>query len=489
MNIASVIDYLNKTYGYDLTGDYYANIMKWKDWWKGFYKPFHYYNERGYNGKLIERKLYTLKMAKKVCEDWASILLNEKTEIVIKDKPGSLFILGKEENSDEGVFQENSFWMKANELVEKAFYSGTGAFVLRLEGMKVQGEKILRDSKTKIRIEYLTALNIIPLTVKRGKIIDVAFVSEVLQAGEKFIYIETHLLQNGSYRVRNQYFKEEEGTLNEKPLPDGILPGFSTGSDIPLFAILRPNIVNNIDETTGLGISVYANAIDNLEGVDLAYNNFCRDFKLGGKKVFLNEQLTQTDENGITLTPDDVAQQLFVGMGDGYIDKDGNNKLIHEFNPALRVLENKDGIQGQLDYLSFKCGLGTKHYQFNAGSIVTATQYMGDKQELVQNASKHYIVVEETLKSLVKSILWVGKEVGGVDVNVDSLITVNFDDSYIIDKESERLRDQQEIRDGLMQKWEYRVKWYGEDEETAKKMVGEGLTDDELMGFGGGGGK
>ncbi|MDJ0305382.1 phage portal protein [Dehalobacter sp.] len=487
MNISAVIDYLNKTYKYDLAGDYYEHIMKWKAWWKGFYKPFHHYSERGYNGKLIERKLYTLKMAKKICEDWASILLNEKTEIVIEDKAGSQFILGKDENSDDGVFQENSFWMKANELVEKAFYSGTGAFVLRLEDMKVQGEKILRDSKTKIRIEYLTALNIVPLTVKRGKIIDVAFVSEVLLAGEKYVYIETHLLQNGSYTIRNQYFKEEEGVFQEKPLPDGILPEFSTGSDVPLFAILRPNIVNNIDETTGLGISVYADAIDNLEGVDLAFNNFCRDFKLGGKKVFLNEQLTQTDENGNTLTPDDVAQQLFVGMGDGFIDKDGNNNLIHEFNPALRVLENKDGVQAQLDYLSFKCGLGTKHYQFNAGSIVTATQYMGDKQELVQNASKHYIAVEETLKSLVKSILWVGKEVLGIGVNVDTLITVNFDDSYIIDKESERLRDQQEIRDGLMQKWEYRMKWKGEDEETAKKMAGEGLTDDELMNFSGGG--
>ena len=36
----------------------------------------------------------------------------------------------------------------------------------------------------------------------------------------------------------------------------------------------------------------------------------------------------------------------------------------------------------------------------------------------------------------------------------------------------------QEIRDGVRQKWEYRVKFFGEDPETAKAMVGsdEGLT-------------
>ncbi len=484
MNIATVIEHLNKTHGYHLTGDYYKHIEEWRAWWKGYFKPFHHFQERGYNGKLIDRKLYTLKMAKKVCEDWASILLNEKTEIVIEDKPGSLFILGKEADSD-GVFKANDFWLKANELVEKAFYSGTGAFVLRLDSMKLQGDVVIKDPGTRIRIEYLAAMNIIPLTVKRGKIIDAAFVSEVLIKGNKLVYIETHALANGSYTIRNQFFTEEEGSLKEAPLPDGILPEFNTGSDIPLFVILKPNIINNIDEGTGLGISVYACAIDTLEGVDLAYNNFCRDFKLGGKKVFINEQLTQTDANGVTLTPDDMAQQLFVGMGDGFIDKDGNNTMIHEFNPTLRVQENKDGVQAQLDYLSFKCGLGTKHYQFNAGSIVTATQYTGDKQELVQNASKHYIAIEDALKSLVKSILWVGKEVLGQNVNVDSLVSVKFDDGYIIDKESERLRDQAEIRDGLMQKWEYRMKWKGEDEATAKKMVGVEMTDDELMGFGG----
>ena len=150
-----------------------------------------------------------------------------------------------------------------------------------------------------------------------------------------------------------------------------------------------------------------------------------------------------------------------------------DNTLIHEFNPDLRTEANKEAIQGQLDYLSFKCGLGTKHYQFNAGSVVTATQYMGDKQELMQNASKHYIAVERFLQQIVRAILWAGKEVLGESVDPDTQITVNFEDSYIIDKESERLRDQQEVRDGLLNKWEYRVKWYGEEEATAKAMVAE----------------
>ena len=43
----------------------------------------------------------------------------------------------------------------------------------------------------------------------------------------------------------------------------------------------------------------------------------------------------------------------------------------------------------------------------------------------------------------------------------------------------------QEVRDGLMAKWEYRVKWYGETENEAKKIISEiedGQTVD--LGFG-----
>lgn len=481
MNIKTVIDYLNKQQGYNLNSEYYTRISQWRDWWQGYHQPFHQFKEQGSDGAIRSRDMYTLKMAKKVCEDWASILLNEKTQIVIDDKVSSEFVQGKDGMG--GIFAQNDFWVKANALIEKAFYSGTGAIVLRLEGMRVQGGTVLRDSQTQIRLEYLPAMNIIPLTVKQGRVTEAAFVSEVLQKGKQFIYLETHQLTDKGYRISNQYFEERNETLSPVPLPKELIEQIQTGTDIPLFAIIEPNIVNNIDNNLGLGISVFANAIDNLKGVDLAFNNFCRDLKLGGKKVFLNKSLTQQDDKGVIITPDDVAQQLFLTMGDEDLNIDAD-ALIHEFNPDLRTEANKEAIQGQLDYLSFKCGLGTKHYQFNVGSIVTATQYMGDKQELIQNASKHYIIVERALQDIVKAILWIGAAILGQPVQPEARVIVTFDDSYVIDKESERLRDQQEIRDGIMQRWEYRMKWYGEDEATAKKMTGGNMTNEQLL-FGG----
>jgi A118 family predicted phage portal protein len=148
------------------------------------------------------------------------------------------------------------------------------------------------------------------------------------------------------------------------------------------------------------------------------------------------------------------------------------------------VEENTKGVQAALDYLSFKCGLGTRFYAFEGGTVQTATQYIGERQDLVQNANKHYIVIERALQGLVRGILYIGREILGLPVKEDTDIEIKFEDSYIIDKEAERARDKDDVRDGIMQKWEYRAKWYNEDEATAKAAVGADQTDDQLMGFG-----
>ena len=46
---------------------------------------------------------------------------------------------------------------------------------------------------------------------------------------------------------------------------------------------------------------------------------------------------------------------------------------------------------------------------------------------------------------------------------------VGFDDSIITDTTAEKRQDMDEVAAGLMQGWEYRAKWYGEDEATARR--------------------
>lgn len=186
----------------------------------------------------------------------------------------------------------------------------------------------------------------------------------------------------------------------------------------------------------------------------------------------------------MTITPDDVMQQLFLQMGDGE-DAESKNP-IHEYNPSLRIQENVDAVQNALNYLSFKCGLGTRHYQFSGSNVTTATQYSGDRQDMRQNVAKHAIYVEQALQQIVRAILWVGKTILGAPVDPDTEITVSFDDGYFTDNETTRALMAQDVRDGILPKWKYAARWYDLDEDAAKELVAEaGGSDDAPALFGG----
>lgn len=482
--ISLAVGYLNKKLKANISTEYYTRVQTWRAWWEGYVEEVHSYKELGVDNSIRKRELYRLKMAKRVCEDWAALLLNEKTTLSLEHKPSEIFLQG--EDGTGGALGYNNFWCEANELLEKAFAFGTGAFVARAEGAKIDANgRVIPDQNCKAGIEFVDAMHIIPLSVKKSKIYECAFVSTYTKKGKEHCYIETHTQgEDGNYIIENESFIIEGAQLNKEVLPEGIAEKINTGSKYPWFSIIYPNIANNIRGNNGLGMSVYADATDNLLGVDIAFNNFVKDFKLGGKKVFYNKAMLQTNAEGKTITPDDISQQLFQQVGDG-LDFDAKT-MVQEFNPSLRVAENKDGVQAQLDYLSFKCGMGTKRYQFENSGVKTATEYTGERQELVQHANKHMIPIEAALKTLCAALLYIGKAFCGADTDPETLVTVHFEDGFIIDEQTEREQYRQDVREGLRAPWEYRVKFCGETKEEAKAVLsGLQIAQSNPFNFGG----
>lgn len=454
-----VIDWVRANYGCAASGAIYRKIAVWEDWWRGKSRGFHEFWENTIGVGPVRRELYSLRMAKKICEDWAALLLNDRTYFHAEGEAGEFL---------SRIFHREEFWKRSNHLIERAFASGTGACLLRLENAALDTDgRLYPGAETRVRFDFVDGDHIIPISVEGGRITEAAFVSEVRRRGESLLYVEIHLREKDGYVIQNRYFRDspfaEDAELTGEVLPDDMAACvMRTGCPYPFFSILTPNIQNAAEEGCGLGQSVYADAIDCLKGVDLAFNNFCRDLKLGGKKVFINQSLIARDDYGNTYTPDDVAQQLFVSVGDTDI---AEHPLIEEHNPALRTAENRDAVQSQLDYLSFRCGLGTKHYLFNAAdgrSRLTATQYMGERQDTRQNTAKHAKNVTTYIMSVVRPLLWLGKHCMGFPIDEDAAISIRYDDSYFTDTDSERSRDLREVEAGLMSPDAFRMRWYGE---------------------------
>ena len=458
-----IIEYLQKN-GYKPYVGFYPMVEMWTDWWKNEVE-FHKYTVV-YDEKKYDMQMYSLGMAKRVAEDWSSICWTEKDEIKTTT--------GNQKYLDEKIEQIklNKYLHNA---IEQASYSGTCAAILRIKGAKLLNGEIAVDDFTKYDLILMNANQIVPLRVENGKIIDCAFVSENRIGNKKAYYIEIHELvkrknENGevyqSYRIRN-VFIDEEGKEIEK---ENVIKEYYTNSDIAIFSILTPPTENAHKEANGLGFSVYGNAIDQLKAVDIAYNNFVMDYYLGGKKVFYNKKLCQTDSNGNVLYPTDLQKQQFQIVGD-QMENANEDSLIHEYNPDLRIEQNKEGLQFFLDLLSFKCGLGSKYYQFNSSAGITATQYVGEKQDLLENAKKYRNNVDEFIINICRGILVLGRLIFKAPVNEKAEINVVNTDGLLVTEEEMKQQYLNEIAAGLRAPYEYRMKFFGEDEETAKRML------------------
>lgn len=462
-----VIKYLG-TLDYNPSTSYYGYIELWKEWYENFVPKFHEYHDQ--NGD--KRELYKLGMAKRLCEDWSSILYTERDSIVCKNKQNQAFV--------DKWLEKLEFNDKIPDNIETAFWSGTCGTIIRIKNAKIVNKKIVADENTTLNLVSVNASQIIPLKIIDGVITDVAFVSKSTINGKNAFYIEIHELKKGGYHIQNKYIDDQGNEIENV----GVVKEYETGSAVPLFNLLMPRVVNNIKENNGLGISIYANAIDQLQGVDIVYNNFMKDFYLGGKKVFYNKKLTKyytqtyTDEETgevvvqeVPIYPDDITKQQFQIVGD---DVDVNAEtLVHEYNPNLRETENENGLNLALNILAFKSGLGKAYYKFEQGGVVTATQAILDNKDLIGNAKKHRSALNKYTVGIVRSILMIGRLF--FNENIDEKDTINLvdKDGFLNSEEDQKEEYMTEIAAGLRQPWEYRVKFFGEDEETAKNMVSD----------------
>lgn len=451
----AILQYLSRE-GYDsVDSSYYAKIALWLSWYKGKVVQFH--NYRQYNGmKKINRTRKTLGMAKKVCEDWANLELNEKVSIVIDNESIN--------NAVHDVLEANNFRIKGNQLLEIAYALGTGAFVEYLDGEK-------------ICLDYIRASMIYPLQWDNGEILSCAFASERVNGKKKLVYLNIHERQeNGFYIIKNRMFERNGNNLTAVELPEGLVEEYNTGSSVPWFQVITPNIVNNVDLDCPMGVSVYANAIDQLEGVDLVYDSYLNEFRLGKKRIIVpNTMARMMIEDSGTVSPlfDDNDTE-FYSLG---IEGEENQK-IQEINMEIRADAHEKAISRALSLLSDKCGLGEDRYKFENSGLKTATEVVSEKSELYQNLRKHELILEGALIHLVKAIATM------LGYRNEIQVTINFDDSIIEDTAAEKQQFLQEIRDGIRQRWEYRVRFFGETEEEAKANVTDSQSNNMLMGFG-----
>lgn len=458
----AIIQKLNQLGYATIPEAFYSKVAEWKSWYQGNVKGFHNYRVR--NGEsMVNCKRYSLGMGKKLCEDWANLLMNEKVQITLEGKNEQAFI--------DRVLTENNFTVKANEMQEMKSALGTVAYIPRVVGQEVnESGEIVPGNASGIVLDYVTIENIYPLAWQNGYISECAFSSVVTRSGHDYLYLQIHHKEDsGKYIIENRIYRYDNEQLADETLTnvkgfERIPPVVHTGSDKRQFVIDRLNIANNYDYLLPTGISVYANAIDVLQGVDIAYDSYVNEFKLGKKRIMVKPSAAKYLDGQPVFDPGDVAFYVLPeDVSDGAV--------ITPIDMTLRTAEHNTGIQDQLNILSSKCGFGETYYRFDGGSVATATQVISENSTMFRTIKKHEAVLEQALTELCRILLRLGNTAmnAGLDENVE--ISIDFDDSIIEDKATDFSRDMQLLQAGIMNDWEFRAKWMNEDEETAKAAL------------------
>lgn len=415
----------------------------WLSWYRGFVNEAHKYWV--YNGsKHQECTRRTLGMAKVICEDYGSLLVNEHVQITAD---------GFEALPD--ILEENEFYTRMNRLSELTMALGTGAVVEFL------------DENGKPVIDYIRADMIYPLSWDNDRVLECAFASEkvvrVKDKPETVYYVQLHKQDQGGWRIRNAMLNKSG---DEIPLPEGMQEE-SPLSPVPLFQIVRPNTINTAEFDSPLGASVFADALEQLADCDIVWDSYINEFVLGKKRLMvpisLAKMMMHKDQEGNErldpiFDPNDALFYVYEA------DTDSAQKPI-ELDMTLRTDAHEQGLQRCIDTLSKKCGLGVGRYRFDQDGVKTATEVISAKSDLYQSLKRHEKTFGDAMIGMVKALAFLS----GISPEIE--VSVQFDDSIIEDANATLDRCIKRVSNGLMSRLQAIMEVDGVDEKEARKRL------------------
>lgn len=455
-------------------------IRSWDDW-MGARGDFYDYRDKDGLGRVYEVHRRSIHPAMRVCKEWGSLLLNEDVKVVCEDQRATDWI-GE-------FFSSTNFMAQAQATVVRAFGLGTGAWALWVD----------LDRK-KVRIRHYDARMVIPLTWDEDGVTECAFVTRAFYRGKAVDQLQMHLkggmgfstdsaLSVGSsspsksssvhaddllttnseenYRIVTVCFDHEGNEL----APVGVAPVFDTGCPFPTFGIVKPAVTNTRVDMSPYGQSVFADAVDAVQAVDLTFDALVSEIDVSKMRVFLSDVLFDREKSG------DKTISIPFGKSDCTVFRKvmSTEDTIQEFAPALRTSSQSEAFRIALQMLGDLCGFGLGYFDFDEsrGYVRTATEVSSDNSALMRNIRRHENALEGAITGIARAVMGVSRGFGE-SIPDEGFMRVQFDDSIVQDTAAEKQQDMREV--GVtMAAWEYRAKWYGEDEKTAKARA-RGLT-------------
>lgn len=470
---------------------YYFGIFIWKYLYRGYYKPWHRISAPTVKDALHERDLERMDTAKAICAELAGLIWNEQCEISVSQETGKDQLLGEFVHD---VLMKNGFWIKMQEHIEQVLALGGGAIKVWYEE-KRDGEGNVTPNSGNIRLGFCMADQFVPTAWDNTQVTDGVFISRQAKDGYYYTRLEWHKWDGLTYWISNEAYRAEYKQNSAKE-PQDIL-GFRyplsavypfldeqtplQGLSTSLFAYYRPAIANNLDDDSPLGVSIYANALSTLKALDICYDSFVQEFRLGRKRIIVPAQCLRTVQDPVTKE----SRRFFDATDEAYValkSDDTDALKIQDNTVSLRVGEHEQAINALLSILCLQVGFSAGTFTFDrAQGLKTATEVISENSKTYKTIKSNQLQIKAAIDRVVDAIIQVASlydvQWNGTSIRTLSALgwetKVVFDDSILQDRQTNINEGILLANNGLMSKKRFLMEKLGYTEEEAAQELEE----------------
>ena len=254
--------------------------------------------------------------------------------------------------------------------------------------------------------------------------------------------------------------------------------------DGPLYGVLRTPQANNVDISTPLGLPVFAEGIEELGDIDVAYSRNAGEIKDSQKIALLDDRLLMPSGTPVSaMSPRGMENRRNEMKLPHYVKNvfgQDEKEFYQEINPQLNTDARLAGINALLSQLSYKCGFSSGYFVFNEKTgMVTATQVEADDRRTIQFIKDVRDKLEDCLNGVIYALNVFADLYDLTPVGVYET-TYDFGD-ITYNREEDRARWWQYVVQGKVPAWLFFVKFEGMTEEDAKAMVKEAQPDEPTL--------
>lgn len=337
-----------------------------------------------------------------------------------------------------------------------------------------------------INVDYVPQDSLFPIAFDgNGVMTSVVFVDQRTVGQNYYTRFEYHKLGD-VYTITNMAFKSSTRDTIGNRVPLSAIDDWAdleeevtiTGVKVPLFGYYRFPIKNNVDTNSPLGASCFSRATDTENGglirqADEQWSNFLWENESAKRALYTDVTAFDQDADGNPVLPNKRLYRTLKNMAGTSIEQ---KNLFDEWSPDIREESLLNGLDAILKRIEFNCGLAYGTLSNPESVDKTATEMKISRQ-------RTYATVTDTQKSLQKALeqLLAAMDIYATLYNLAPAGAYSpvftFDDSVIVDKDTQFANDLKLKNSSIMSRVEFRMRNFGEDEETARKMIA--MVDEE----------